>query len=109
MWDGGRFVVAFEMRGRQVRLDVPVPDKKKFNTTDKWEREERRRWRVLLLLLKSKLEMIAGGDADFECEFLAYLVMPGGQTIGQRILPELERAISGHGLPALLPAGGPCK
>lgn len=105
MWAKDRFVLAFEMRARQVRLDVPAPDPKRF-PGDKWDREQRRRWRVLLLILKAKLETVRDGDADFEAEFLAYLVLPGGATIGERVLPDLERAIAGHGLPALLPARG---
>lgn len=109
MWARDRYVVGFEMHGLQVRLDVPAPDAKRFRTSQKWEAEQRRRWRVLLLLLKAKLEMVASGDADFQSEFLAYLTLPGGKTVGQVVLPDLERAIAGEGLPPLLPAGGGAK
>ena len=103
-WQKDRFVVIFEMRGKRVRLDVPAPDHKRFNTQDKWDREERRRWRVLLLLLKSKLEMVASGDADFDAEFLAYLTLPNGTTVGARVLQDLEATLSGKPMPPLLGA-----
>ena len=38
----------------------------------------------------------------FEEEFLAHLVLPGGQTVGERLGPELDAIDSGD-LPPLLP------
>jgi tRNA nucleotidyltransferase/poly(A) polymerase len=106
LWERDRFVVMFEMRQRRVRLEVPSPDPKEFQNTKAWDAEERRRWRVLLIVLKGKLELVASNDADFDSEFLCYLVMPNGQTVGQRVLPELEHALTmSEGLPPLLPAG----
>ncbi len=105
MWSGERYVVLFEMRGRRVRLDVPAPDAKKFPRGQKFDQEQRRRWRVLLLLLKSKLEMVAAGDADFDAEFLAYLALPGDATVASRVLPELDRILKGGALPPMLPGG----
>jgi len=97
MWSKDRFSIMFEMKGRQVKLDLPAPDPTKFRTTLMWEAEERRRWRVLILHLKSKLEMVSSGDAEFEHEFLAYIVLPGtgGETIGQRIIPFIDALEAG--------------
>jgi len=103
MWSGERYVVMFEMRSRRVRLDVPAPDRKKFRTDSKYDQEQRRRWRVLLLLLKSKLEMVASGDADFDAEFLAYLSLPGDATVASRVLPALDELLKNGKMPPLLP------
>lgn len=101
-WQGDHARLVFEIRGRRVRFDVPAPPHKEYSTVAKWEAEERRRWRALLLMLKAKLEMVAAGDADFDQEFLAFLVLPSGQTMAQRLLPKLEDALSGKALPPLL-------
>jgi hypothetical protein len=37
--------------------------------------------------------------------FLAYTVLPGGETLGQRLLPEVEQAVRTGTLPPLLPGG----
>ena len=42
------------------------------------------------------------GIVTFEEEFLAHLVLPGGQTVGERLGPELDAIDSGD-LPPLLP------
>lgn len=103
-WDKDRYVLMFELKKRRVRFDLPAPDAKTYRDTRKWEAEERRRWRALLLIVKAKLELVASGDADFESEFLAQIVV-GGQTIAERILPGLEEALAGHPLPPLLGSG----
>jgi hypothetical protein len=107
VWQADRFAVIFEMRGRRLRFDVPAPDAKKYRDTKKWEAENRRRWRALLLILKAKLELIASGDVDFEAEFLSQIVLPDGGTVGARLLPELDRVLSGRPMPPLLPGGSP--
>lgn len=105
-WDKGRYVLLFDLRKRRVRFDVPAPDPKTFRDTRRWEAEERRRWRALLLIVKAKLELVASGDADFESEFLAQLVV-GGQTIAERLLPQLDAAYQAGTLPPLLGSGSP--
>jgi hypothetical protein len=46
---------------------------------------EIRRWRVCLLILKSKLEAVATNAKLFDVELLPYFVMPDGKTVAQRI------------------------
>jgi len=48
-------------------------------------RMPRRVWRANVLLLKAKLEFIDGGDTTLEREFMPYLVMKGGKTLGDFI------------------------
>jgi hypothetical protein len=45
--------------------------------------EWRRRWRAIVLLIKAKLEFSSGGDTTIEREFMPYLVMASGQTLGE--------------------------
>lgn len=104
-WTEDRYLVMFELKGRRCRFDVPPPSPKDYRTDKQWEAEHRRRWRALLLVLKAKLELIASGDADFDAEFLAYMVLPDGRTtMAQRLLPALDEALSGGDMPPLLPA-----
>lgn len=66
---------------------------------DAWvEQEVRRRWRCLLLLVRAKLEAvearISGEDRQvtFEREFLAYVVVPSGETIYEAIQSGIFKA-----------------
>lgn len=101
----GRFVVIFGMRRRRFRFVVTAPDPKEFVTPRKWEAENRRRWRALVLILKAKLELIESGDADLDSEFLAYLVLPGNETVAQKLVPQIGKLVTGGVLPPLLPEG----
>lgn len=102
-WQKERFTIAFEMKGRRCRFDVPAPDPKKYRTTHSWEAEDRRRWRALLLIIKAKLELVSSGDADFEAEFLAQMLTPDGTTVGERLLPHLAEVLNGAPMPPMLP------
>jgi len=66
---------------------------------------EREAWRVLLLLLKAKLEVIAAGGTTFESEFLANLLLPDGSTVGEDVLPKVAIAYETSIMPNLLGAG----
>ncbi len=104
-----RHTLMFELRGRRLRFDVVAPDRRKhqFCTVPRWEAEERRRWRALLLVIKVKLEVVASGDADFDVEFLPYFTIADGMTtVAARLIPELDRVLSGGEMPPLLPTAG---
>lgn len=79
-------VIAFEAKDRRVMFRLPMPDAKKFSA-DKFGQEERRLWRALVMCIKAKLEAVESGIATFEDEFLAYVVMPDGVTVGSHIKP----------------------
>lgn len=100
-WDRDRFMVLFELRSRRVRFDIPAPSAKEY-PEGKWEAENRRRWRALLLILKAKLELVASGDTDFEAEFLANLVLANGSTLGAHLLPTLSDVLDSSKMPNLL-------
>lgn len=50
----------------------------------------RSRWRSLYLVIKAKLEAVDAGISIFEEEFMAFVVLADGSTIGERVLPALK-------------------
>ena len=87
----------FELAGKHFRFLIEKPTAEEVRKRDgdnytyphnvdwgvKAEAEWRRRWRANVLLIKAKLEFIDGGDTSLEAEFMPYLVMPGGKTLGE--------------------------
>ena len=67
-----------------------------------WQQACRQRWRALALVIKAKLEAVETGIATFEQEFLAYIVLPNGQSVGDTAIPAIEAAAAGKDLPPLL-------
>jgi hypothetical protein len=100
------FVVEVESgQKRQVRFELPLPsrDEKRFRLHSRgqrtpaqaealWEQACRQRWRALSLVIKAKLEAIESGIATFEDEFLAYTMLPSGETVGSWLAPQMEAA-----------------
>jgi hypothetical protein len=125
-WDRQEAVIGFVVQGdtqmRQVRFKVKVPDRDDFFRTPtgrrrstsqaerEWEQAQRQRWRALLLVIKAKLEAIEAGIATFEDEFLAYTMLPSGETVGEWMTPQLDKVYDKGIMPATLrlalPAGG---
>lgn len=118
-WQGSHSMIAFDIHNLRVRFMLPLPDRKdqrfwltpskkhKRSEADahrEWEQACRSRWRALLLCIKAKLEAVEVGITTFEEEFLAHIVMPGGDTVGQTFIPRLPEVMAGSPLPLLLPA-----
>jgi hypothetical protein len=120
MTDEKRAAVGFQCKGRSIRIIVNKPDGSTLKRaagqpyrypTDiqraAWvEGETRRRWRALLLVIKAKLEAVQSGIATFDDEFLAYVVMPNGQTMGEWVAPQIDRAVAAGQMPKLLLGDG---
>ncbi len=68
-----------------------------------WEQACRQRWRALALVIKAKLEAVSAGISVFEDEFLANIVLPDGQLVGQWLRPQLAVSYEGGRMPPLLP------
>lgn len=79
--------VQFKAHQRIVRFEVALPERKAFRNERGFEQAERQRWRALLLVIKAKLEAVENEIATFEQEFLAHIVLPNQQTVGEFILP----------------------
>ena len=116
-WNGHAAVIAFEMHDRRLRFVLPLParDDPAFAQTptgrrrtqaqsDKaYDQAVRQRWRALALAIKAKLEMVESGITGFEQEFLAHVILPSGQTVGEWMAPQVEQAYVSGRMPPLLP------
>lgn len=115
-WEGNLLRVMFEMKGRRLRFSIELPDPSDRRFTHgqghqfgsaqaqaRFEQYVRERWRLLLFLIKGKLEAIREGAAIFEEEMLPYTVMPNGQTFAEWANPQLEDVLKRNTMPPLLP------
>lgn len=109
---------------RHVKIGLKLPDRNspEFTTTPArgrkrdaeatmkaWEQERARKYRELVLLIKAKLVACQSDITHFDAEFLPYLVIPGKGTIGEMMLPALDKALingAGFDTKRLLTAGG---
>ena len=117
----GKATVMFAMADRRMRIDVavhpsppaPVPSRgwrwsdaeKRRWTEAQREQQARSAWRGILLLLRAKLESIAGGYSTVEHEFLADVVLPGGGRVGEMIGEAVRKAYLTGATPKLLQDG----
>lgn len=116
-WTGGQAMVGFGVHGRQVRFYLPLPDRqdKAFTHTPErgtrrstsaaeaeYEKSVRQRWRALALVIKAKLEAVESGIVTFDEEFLAHLVLPGGQSVHDAVMPQVHQAFATGRPPAML-------
>jgi hypothetical protein len=116
-WQEGSAQVMFEMTGRRIifRLPMPDPASEEFTLTptgrerspsaaeEAYEQAVRQRWRALALVIKAKLEAVEAQISTVEQEFLAFIQIPGGGTVGEWIEPQLDAVYARQELPALLP------
>jgi hypothetical protein len=92
--DASRSAVAFRMAGRYYRMEVPI--RRKVGNA---AQEERRAWRLLLLLVKAKLEAVREGATTFEREFLADMLTPDGKTVYEWTREPLKLAYDSGQMP----------
>lgn len=123
LFQPGSAMVCFEMRDRQIRFVLPLPDKATEEFTHqldgrtrrmkqlppeavqkKWEQACRQRWRALLLAIKAKLEAVECKISTFDSEFLSNIVQSNGLTIGESILPKMPEILAGKMPPLMLPS-----
>lgn len=119
-WNAGHAMVGFEMHQRQLRFVLPLPDRKSREFTHTpargtrrsasaaeaaYEQAVKQKWRALALVIKAKLEAVESGIVDFDSEFLAHIVLPGGQTVGEQIVPQMDDALETGRPPELLAIG----
>ncbi len=112
-----RVGLQFAMHDRRIRFVVtlPEPTDKSFRITPTGKarandaaarahhQECRRRFRALVLVVKAKFEAIESGIETFEEAFLAHIVLPTNETVGERTIPAIADAYEGRELPALMP------
>lgn len=111
----GRWVgIQFDTANRTVRLEMTLPDRELFaldryrrrrieTAIDKdWDQACRQRWRTLTILVKAKMAAIEDGISTFEREFMADLLLPSGQTVGQAV--DIDEAMRTGDVPSLVPS-----
>lgn len=120
-WNEKTAVIGFVAHERQVRFMLPMParDDDEFTKTPtgrprskpqaeaSYDQAVRARWRALTLVVKAKLEAVETGIVGFEAEFLAHIVLPNGQTVGDWAAPQVAEVYASGEMPALLPGVGP--
>lgn len=97
--------IIFQFKKYQVRFTIPMPPLDQFVKSEGGrsrtnvqadaarDKEERRRWRALALCVKAKLEAVESGITTFEAEFMAHIMLPGGDTVGNVVMPKINQAI----------------
>ena len=107
-------VIRFEMNGKRVRFDLPLPSPEQFRKNRHGRRiiEERamknheqacrQSFRALALAVKAKLEAVEAKITSFEEEFMAHIELPNGSTVGKWMVPQIEAAYSSKKMPPLL-------
>ena len=113
--EGNRALITFSMESRRIRMFLVVPEIEEFEYTPTQMKRTaaaqrkahdqgcRERWRSLVLIVKAKLEAVAAGITTLETEFLAHMVLPDGQTVGQWLLPQVADAYDTRQMPPMLP------
>jgi hypothetical protein len=103
-WDGPARMQAISFRrgGRWYKIHVTLPDPATLSAA-KYSQEERRQWRVLLLVLKAMLEYQEVTGSPFEKMFMPYAQLPNGQTASDWIEPLVKQAYVDGKMPKQLP------
>jgi hypothetical protein len=114
--------VCFEMHDRRVMFKLPLPNPKAKEFTHskpgrnnpvkklsesaaagRYDAACRRKWRALFMAIKAKLVSVEEGIETFEDAFLAHVVMPDGQTVGDHTRPKIASAYKENKMQPLLP------
>ena len=122
-WETSRALVAFRINNLSARIDVPMQAMDDFLYTERktpnltkrvqrtplqqqtaYDQSQRQAWRALLLVTKAKLEAVAAGITTMEQEFLAHMLMPNNETVGETRLPKLHEYLDTGNLPPILPS-----
>lgn len=116
---GNRAQIVFEMRNRRIRFALVLPNKEQFRNTPTrryarspeeqnkaWEQGCRQKWRALALAIKAKMESVESGIAQFDEEFLPWVVLPTGLTIAETLLPTFDLIAATGDMPPMLPGPG---
>jgi len=115
-------VVCFQHEGLAITIPVPLPNpsdkafthtpsrgtrRTKESAEKEYSTEINRRWRVMLLLIKAKLEAIELGFSTVRREFLSDIRLPSGGTVEQWLGSDIEAKYLESGAPALGPGFAP--
>ena len=105
-WTEDAATIAFHVGNLTIRIVLPLPHpadpafwltptkrrRTERQAQEAYEAEVRRRWRALVAVIKAKLVAVEDNISTMEQEFLAYVVLPNGQTLGEWAGPQLNDA-----------------
>lgn len=105
----GNAMLMFEMKGRRIVFKLPLPIYHKTKNQKGYvmgqketDQLTRTKWRCLVLAIKAKLECVESGITTIEQEFLAHIVLPNGQTVGEAMIPQIAMSYERKEMPPLL-------
>jgi len=96
--------IEFEMNGRRIRFQMPLPQEKDFYSKREFEQALRTKWRCLLLTIKGKLESVENEIETFDDAFLPQIVLPSNETLGEWARPQIVEIYQLGQMPPLLTA-----
>jgi hypothetical protein len=118
-WTGSDALLGFVAHTRQIKIVLALPSLEDVSKTPSGRKRysaaarlrahgfaTRQKWRALALVIKAKLEAIESGISTFDEEFLAWTLLPTGQTVGQTFIPQIDDAYKTGRMPPLLTSGG---
>ena len=118
MADAAQASIAFELKGRRIRISINLPQRRDFYKTESGltrttsgaitaahEKAQRQIWRALLLVIKAKLESVDSGIETLEEAFMPHVVLPDGRTVSEWLTPQIESAYQTNSMPMLLGSG----
>lgn len=95
--------VYFAFKNLRIKIGVTLPtrDQSKRTSTGRvrsqtsaideaHEQAVRQRWRALCLAIKAKLEAVDCGISTIEQEFMPFVVLHDGTTLGEHLVPRLK-------------------
>lgn len=112
----GFAVIAFRIGGKDYQVEIPLPERDYGSASRRGgyrneaavardhEQKSRTRWRLILLAMKAKLDLVAIGVSTIDREFLADKVLPDGRPFHEAI-DEALAAVHSR-IKALPPAAG---
>lgn len=109
----GMAYVYFALKGDRYQLSIPLPKLADFPRKGEfprgwvfwpdarqaqwryrsWEQACRERWRAVVLLVKSKLEIVRIGMSSARHEFMADLVLVNGKTIAEMVAADPSKLL----------------
>lgn len=116
---GEHIQIAFEIDDIRVVMKMSLPAKEQFERDKRgylradhlvekdWEQACRQRWRSLANGVKAKLALVDDGISTVEREFLADVMTADGETVGEKLIPQLATVARSGDLPSLMPGKEP--
>ena len=111
--DQGKAVIQFRAENRLLKFVIRYPAQTEVALTptgrpkrdqDAAHQQERRRlWRALALYIKAKLEAVESGIVLFDEVFMPHIVLPDGDTMAEKYVPQIAQAYSDGKVPLALP------